>query len=224
MKRVLFIAHGPHEGPGLLWNSAESHGLEPSKFDAVLGHEFPPLDDFDLIVTLGSSESAIKSEAGWVRLEQQFLETAVEADVPIVGICFGAQLLCVVLGGTVGKSPNPEIGWRRLHVADKGVVGPGPWFQWHSESLVPPSGAEILAWNESGVQAFRKGRHFGVQFHPEVTSETIRTWIAEESELLGLTAGSAGLIVTEFEAEGDAHVSRSSEFFGTALAISIGDS
>ena len=52
-------------------------------------------------------------------------------------------------------------------------MGAGPWFEWHVDEIVAPPGAEILARNASGVQAWRLGDHVGLQFHPEVDEEIV---------------------------------------------------
>jgi GMP synthase-like glutamine amidotransferase len=133
---------------------------------------------YDRVVTLGSEHAADDDSVPWQAVEQATLRAAVEADVPVLGICFGGQSLARALGGGVRRAARPEIAsWVSVGARD-GAMDDGPWFEWHRDEILPPSGAEILAANESGVQAFRLGPHVGLQFHPEVDEAIVDAWIA----------------------------------------------
>ena len=95
----------------------------------------------------------------------------------MLGICFGAQLLARVLGGTVGRAPRSERGFTRLDSTDEAVLPAGEWLQFHDDAFTLPPGAELLAANAVGVQAFRHGPHLGVQFHPEITPAAFDAWV-----------------------------------------------
>jgi GMP synthase-like glutamine amidotransferase len=97
----------------------------------------------------------------------------------VFGICFGAQALCAALGGVVERSPEYEAGWVEVATDDDSVVPAGPWFTWHGDRCILPTDVSVLARNEIAVQAFRHGRSAAVQFHPEVTADMVRSWIAE---------------------------------------------
>ena len=56
------------------------------------------------------------------------------------------------------------------------LVPDGPWLAWHDDEVLAPPGADVLAANESGVQAYRAGHHTGIQFHPEVTPQIVAGW------------------------------------------------
>jgi GMP synthase-like glutamine amidotransferase len=92
-------------------------------------------------------------------------------------VCFGAQVLAAALGGTVERAPRPELGWCRVE-STTAAIAEGPWFQWHRDRFTLPAGALSLAHNELGVQAFRRGRSVGVQFHPEVDHRLLSSWLA----------------------------------------------
>jgi GMP synthase-like glutamine amidotransferase len=133
---------------------------------------------YDRVVTLGSEHAADDDSVPWQAVEQATLRAAVEADVPVLGICFGGQSLARALGGGVRRAARPEIAsWVSVGARD-GAMDDGPWFEWHRDEILPPPGAEILAANESGVQAFRLGPHVGLQFHPEVDEAIVDAWIA----------------------------------------------
>jgi GMP synthase (glutamine-hydrolysing) len=121
--------------------------------------------DYDLIVPLGSEFAAYEEARPFVRRSKVLLERAVESDVPVLGICFGGQLLASVLGWIPVRTRDPEL------------VSEGPWFQWHFDSFSTPPGATLIAETDAGPQAFVAGRHLGVQFHPEVTPEIMEGWV-----------------------------------------------
>ena len=61
---------------------------------------------------------------------------------------------------------------------DPSLVSDGPWFQWHFDTFTPPPGAELIADSPAGPQAYVIGRSLGLQFHPEVTTEIMDSWVA----------------------------------------------
>jgi GMP synthase-like glutamine amidotransferase len=128
---------------------------------------------------LGSTSSVYDDgEArAWIDEDLAWLRRADAAGVPILGICFGAQLLAAAFGGTVEPAGGEEIGWVTIDSADPGLIPPGPWLEFHHDRCLPPPRARVLAHNALGVQAFRLGPHLAVQFHPEVDGEQFRLWL-----------------------------------------------
>jgi GMP synthase-like glutamine amidotransferase len=144
---------------------------------------------YDRVVTLGSEHAADDDSVPWQAVEQATLRAAVEAEVPVLGICFGGQSLARALGGGVRRAARPEIAsWVSIGSLD-GEVDDGPWFEWHRDEILPPDGATVLARNESGVQAFRLGPHVGLQFHPEVDEAIVEAWIELAREDASVPSG-----------------------------------
>lgn len=173
--RVLHVQHQDDCPPGLVGERLAELGADQLVVDA----RDPLLDPtgFDLVVTLGSDDSAADESVPYLRREWALLERAVRANVPVLGICFGAQLLCRVLGGTVRPAPGgPEIGWLRVDTTEPDLVEPGPWLVWHLDLMEPGPESTVVARTDVGVQAFRHGPHLGVQFHPEATLASVRVW------------------------------------------------
>src|SRR5262249_27335703 len=139
----------------------------------------PDLDGVAHIVLLGSTCSVYdQGEArAWIDEELAWLGQADAAGVPVLGICFGAQMLAVTFGGTVEHAGSQEIGWVMVNTEDSDLIPPGPWLEFHHDRCLPPAGATVLAHNGLGVQAYRLGRHLAVQFHPEVDGEQFRLWL-----------------------------------------------
>jgi GMP synthase-like glutamine amidotransferase len=132
---------------------------------------------YDMIVSLGSEFAAFDDSIPWLEREKRLLADATEGDVPILGVCFGGQLLARVLGGEGYRGEQSEIGWLPVRSEDPLLVPEGPWFQWHFDTFSPPPGAELIADSPAGPQAFRIGRSLGLQFHPEVTPEIMDAWV-----------------------------------------------
>jgi GMP synthase-like glutamine amidotransferase len=118
----------------------------------------------------------------WVARERALIEAAIDRNVPVFGVCFGGQLLAQALGGRVITSPEPEVGWLSIRTDEPSMVREGPWLLWHEDAVVPPPGAVVVARTDVAVQAYVKGRHIGVQFHPEVTTGLIASWINEAQQ------------------------------------------
>ncbi len=133
--------------------------------------------EYDMVVSLGSEFAAFDDAIPWLDMEKQLLLDAAEADVPVLGICFGGQLLARVLGGRSFRSEIAEIGWLPVRSQERGLVSDGPWFQWHFDTFTLPPGARLVADSAVGPQAYTIGRSLGVQFHPEVTPEIMDAWV-----------------------------------------------
>jgi GMP synthase (glutamine-hydrolysing) len=177
-RRVAFLQHGPLESPGVLGTRATELGFEVQAFRVDrIDDPLPDPDAFVSIVVMGSVESANNAQLEWVVRERAFVVEAIDHHVPILGVCFGGQLLAQALGGNVVASPAPEVGWMPIRTDDPSLVAEGPWLLWHEEAVVPPPGAVVVARTDVAVQAYRQGHHVGLQFHPEVTPELIASWI-----------------------------------------------
>ncbi len=125
----------------------------------------------------------------WIRDEIDFLRTAHEARVPVLGICFGGQALAAALGGAVIPSEHPEVGWTTVDSDDVSLVEPGPWFQWHGDRWVLPEGVSALARTDLADQAFVVNRSMGLQFHPELTPAMLEGWLGNGGDLHAISLG-----------------------------------
>jgi GMP synthase (glutamine-hydrolysing) len=180
--RVLFVQHQADCPPGLVGDRLIELGCRLDVVDAR--SPLPDPTDYQLVVPLGSEDSAADESVPYLRAEWALLDAAIAAGIPVFGICFGAQLLCRVLGGTVGPAPDgPEVDWMSVEVDGPDKVLAGPWLSWHHDTMVPPPGS-ALAHSAAGVQTYVVGRNVGVQFHPEATSAAARDWAAGDAATL----------------------------------------
>jgi GMP synthase-like glutamine amidotransferase len=179
--RGLLLQHG-HDGPAVQLEDWLRERAIPYDVHHAWEEPPPPLRGRAFVASLGSERSAAGDGPPWVRAEIEALREAVEADVPVLGLCFGGQALSVVLGGAVERAPEPEIGWLPVDTRDPSVAE-GPWAHYHYEVLQVPPGAEELARTAAGPAAFRAGPHLGVQFHPETTAELMSKWVRMDPNL-----------------------------------------
>jgi len=181
--RVLAIRHHEEDNPGLIGEALEARGATVDLVMLDSEQATPSLDGYDLLLILGSKESVYDTEveAAWFGRELALLHEADQRGMPIFGICFGAQALCRLFGGTVSRSNEPEVGWYEVTAVDGADVAPGPWFEFHYDACTLPDSATVWATSPRAVQAFAIDRHVGVQFHPEIDDRQLRDWLETAS-------------------------------------------
>ncbi|WP_083419747.1 gamma-glutamyl-gamma-aminobutyrate hydrolase family protein [Pseudofrankia sp. BMG5.36] len=162
---------------GTIADRMTQHGI---RFGVITSGEqpFPDPAALDLIVVMGSDKSAYDDTIPWLPAELTYLRAAIRAGTPILGICFGGQILARALGGVVRPAERHELGWLPVTTADQTAIPTGPWMESHWDTFTVPPGARRLAWTPAAEQAFRFGPHLGVQFHPEITPTVFETWAA----------------------------------------------
>jgi GMP synthase-like glutamine amidotransferase len=186
--RALVIQHDHVSPPGPVRDQ-----LERRLFDVVLHQvvpaecfdrpkvtpSFPPPGDFDLLVVMGAPWSVYDVDlvGTWVEPELDLLREADKIGVPVLGICFGGQLLAAAHGGSVEPSPEPELGWLSVETDDPRLLSAGPWFQWHFDRWRLPPDAIEIARTPAASQAFRLRDNLAVQFHPELTPAMLQGWL-----------------------------------------------
>ena len=181
--RALVLQCGPTAPPGLLARWAEDAGLELVVHRIDLEGAPRDLSDFAFLACLGARWSPL-DDVEVVADSRATIAAAVERDLPVLGLCFGGQVLSAVLGGGVARAPEPELGWYEVETRRPELVAAGPWLQWHWISFRTPPGAEEIATSPAGCQAFLHGPHMAVQFHPEASADTVRSWARADAERL----------------------------------------
>lgn len=199
MTRLLVVVNDIESQPGQLTRWMISENVE---FDVRIGgvSPLPPpegLSDYDGLVMLGGGYMPDETDrAPWLREEAALVRRGLDADLPQFGICLGGQLIAHVIGGDVrAQTGAPEKGYTFIDptaaAADDpvfSVLGTRTSFvESHVDRIVAlPPEATLLATSEAcDHQAFRFGRAWGTQFHPESTKENIRRWDADKLENLG---------------------------------------
>jgi len=185
--KFLVLQHLPVEHPGSfrpLWSAA---GIAWDTVELDAGETIPPLEGYDAMIVMGGPQDVWQEDQhDWLKPEKAAIrEWVVNRQMPYLGICLGHQLLAEAIGGTVGPGTS-EVGFGKVTLTKAGQQAPAldglpaelDVFQWHSAEVktLPPE-AEVLAENEAcAVQAFRLGSAYGLQFHVELTEDTVPDW------------------------------------------------
>jgi GMP synthase-like glutamine amidotransferase len=184
------IANTGDDDAGYVGDRFRQHGYELELCYRDSGDGPIGLDDVDVIILLGSDWSVYWDKvANHVERESDAVRRAAASDLPVLGICYGGQVMSHALGGSVERADITEIGWFDVASDDAALTPPGPWFEFHVDKFTPPSDAIVFASTAAGPQGYRLGRMLALQFHPEVTPNIIRRWGAEsatESERYGI--------------------------------------
>jgi GMP synthase-like glutamine amidotransferase len=192
--RVLFVKQDHNSPSGLIGDAFSALGYDISELVVVPADRFrspdvtvsfPDPAGYDAIVAFGAiwafyDDATIGT---WIHDEIAFTRAAMAAGVPVLGICFGGQMLAAAVGGRVERAPAPEIGWTTISTREPGLIDAGPWLEWHYDRFLLPPGVAALATSDLGGgqvanQAFTVGRALGLQFHPEVTEPVLDAWLS----------------------------------------------
>lgn len=173
-RRALAIVHSDTDVPGSLPELASKAGVEVEV--RSITRPLVEVSDLDLLVVMGSPESAYDERLAWLEAELGWLRAAQQRGVPTLGICFGSQILARSMGGQVSRNARAEIGWTPLRLTQTHWQHAGPWLNFHFDAFTLPPGAELLAETDLAPQAYRIGKSMGVQFHPEIDVAMFDTW------------------------------------------------
>jgi GMP synthase-like glutamine amidotransferase len=191
-RTVIIIQHLATEGPGTIAKFFYKMGqkfeiirlyqdeLLPSDFNGISG-----------VVIMGGSMNVYEEDQyPFLKAEDEFIRRILKIKIPLLGICLGAQLLAKACGAKVEKAPIEEIGFFEVTLTPegkkdtlfKGMDTHLTVFHWHTDSFQIPEGGVLLAKGKlCENQAFRIGKNaYGIQFHPELTQEMLKTWVEEE--------------------------------------------
>jgi len=177
------IVHQHHSSPGNVGNWFRANGFALDIRRPRFGDPLPEsLEGHTGAVIFGGPQSANDID-DFIRREIDWISVPLREDKPYLGICLGAQMLALHLGGEVASHPLgfAEMGYYPITPTDEGarmMDWPDCVYQWHREGFSVPHGAELLA--EGGnfrQQAFRYGSAYGIQFHPEITHLVMNRWV-----------------------------------------------
>ncbi|MEA2508791.1 MAG: hypothetical protein QOG21_873 [Actinomycetota bacterium] len=173
--------------PGIASGVFDESGIPLQMMRAWEDTHWPKPDEIAGLLLLGGEMNAEDLENyPFLRSVHGFTEAAIEHEVPVLGICLGAQILAMVLGGSVRRSPRVELGFGALDATTEGRADPilagfaeeVAVFQWHEDTFSLPPAATLLLSGGGFHQAFRSGAGlYGTQFHFEVTEEDVAAWI-----------------------------------------------
>jgi GMP synthase (glutamine-hydrolysing) len=200
---ILVLRHVPHEHLGTLDSALRAVGLS-YRYVNFFENANPKIsvEDYGGLIILGGPMNVYETEKyPFLDMEDKLIQRAVGKDMPVLGVCLGAQLIAKALGAKVMKNKEKEIGWYPLKATEeakrdvlfKHFNAEETVFQWHGDMFEIPTGAVHLA--ESPLCANQAFRHcsnvYGLQFHIEVTSEMVSEWLSvpENREEIRLLKG-----------------------------------
>ena len=233
--RLLVLQHIACEPPAAFEDELRSRGLELLRVELDEGDALPDWREFPAIVVMGGPMGAYQEdEHPWLAAEKRLLREAVEADVPVWGVCLGAQLLAGALGARVYPGERPEVGLLPVELTSAASSDPVfgeapssfPTLQWHGDTFDLPEGATLLASSPAYPnQAFRIGRSYALQFHIEVSLELATEWGEVPAYAASLEAingpGALGRLVDEVGEHADSTLPLARELFGRWLELVV---
>jgi GMP synthase-like glutamine amidotransferase len=188
---ILIVKHIDIEGPGTLGDFLNAQGEPFQILELGAGAPIPSSPNiFKAVIVLGGPMNVDEENVyPFLKPENDFIQKILKAGIPYLGICLGSQLLAKAAGARVVKSPVKEIGWyqiKKCQLAESDRLFDGfceevPVFHWHGDMFQIPSNGTLLA-SADGCphQALRVGKNaYGLQFHVEVTDESIKEWCDE---------------------------------------------
>ena len=197
---LLAIQHVPWEGPHRILDACgalQVHTVKP-----LAGQPLPAHGEVAGAVVMGGPMNVDEVERfPALTAEREWLAEAVRCELPLLGICLGAQLLARALGAEVRPGEGPEIGFAPIEVSDPddpllGALAPSTEvLHWHGDVFDLPDGARSLASSaQTEHQAFRLGNAWGTLFHPEADLALVEAWLAvpEMIEAARVTLGDEG--------------------------------
>jgi GMP synthase-like glutamine amidotransferase len=164
-----------------------AHGLDSAVVTAH-GETLPDPDSAPLAILVGADSLSQAQADGRLDSELEWIRRADEAGTTVLGVGHGARALSLALGGGAVPAERPLRGWAMVDTIVPHIIPSGPWLTWQHDVITLPPAATLLAHNRLGPQAFRVGRHLGVQFHPEATPETMAGWGAAPADVQSLLA------------------------------------
>jgi GMP synthase (glutamine-hydrolysing) len=189
MKKLLVFQHVPHEILGTLNPLLKRAGFRIRYVNFARHPDVQPsLDGYDGLVVLGGPMSVNDADRlPHLRTEMKLIEDAMKRNLPVLGICLGAQLIAKTLGSGVYVNKEKEIGWYDVSPTDHAERDPllrafqktEKIFQWHGETFdIPQTGLHLAFSSLCANQAFRYGANvYGFQFHLEVDEGMIHRWL-----------------------------------------------
>ena len=207
-----------------------AHGYEIDAIDARSGDFTGALDgaaDAELVIVLGATCGVYEAaEHPFIEPELAFVRERLAAGAPLLGVCFGAQIIAEALGSPVRRGPVVDVGYRALRVTEAGAASPVRHVsdvrvaEWHGDTFDLPEGVTLLASSESYPnEAFGIGDWMlAVQFHPELTDEMHERWLADGTHYVEAAGYSPEALRAERERFGEPMQAASARLLGDYLS------
>ena len=210
--RILVVEHQASCPPHLVGRWLEGAGCTLSVCRPYVGDALPPPTSYDAVLVMGGDMGAYDDDrAPWLPALRSLLRDAVASSVPTLGICLGHQVMAVALGGEVTTNPRGQtvglqpVGWGSEAADDAlfgGRTGDEVAIHWNNDVVAAlPSGGVVLARTPGGeVQVARLAPlAWGIQSHPEVDTDVVTGWAAEDRDDLVALGLDEDVVLAEIE-------------------------
>ena len=196
IKPIRVFQHDACGGMGYLGTYLDQRHIPYETIHINLGEPISPsVHDISGLIFLGSTHS-VNAGYAWISDEITLIRQAVQANVPVMGICFGGQLISKALGGTIKQAPGMQVGWYRIEITPEasaltGAALPSNFevFEWHEDTFsTPPGGIPLFYGDCIKNQGFVHGQCLAMQFHPEITQSKIQDCLAHYTDSISTSS------------------------------------
>jgi len=192
---ILFVQHVENEGPGIFKQVLHEHDIPFQILETFLPVSFVlPADCRGVIILGGPMNVDEESRYPFLTEEKAFIRELMRKEIPLLGICLGAQLIAQAAGGRMYQADEKEFGWYPVELTEdgardclfQGVPRLYEVFQWHEDTFsIPPQGKRLVTARGCPNQGFKVGkRAYGMQFHLEADATMINEWLQSAIEEL----------------------------------------
>jgi len=193
LKPIRIFSHTTCEHPGYLCEYLEKRGISYEKIHISWGELISQrIDDVSGLVFLGSPVS-VNDTLPWIAEEIALIKLASQTPIPVLGICFGGQLISKALGGEVNAAPSMQIGWHRIRLSQhaknlfttRSLLNSFYAFEWHGDGFsLPDSSLPLFIGDCIKNQGFLYNNCLALQFHPEITKSMVHDWLEQYTDCL----------------------------------------
>jgi GMP synthase - Glutamine amidotransferase domain len=191
VRNIGILLHDTIAPQGTLTEIIQRHGFTYEICD-VVNKGLPAIDAYQAVVILGGRQHVYECTAyPYLQTEQRYIQELIAQNMPLLGICLGAQIIAAALGAQVYPNAHTEIGFYDVQLTPEGQLDPlfaglqtdEKVFHWHQDTFDLPAGATLLAsLPTTRQQAFRYGAcTYGVQYHIELDQPVLHSWLYHPS-------------------------------------------
>ena len=190
--KILVVVHDIDDNLNEMANPIAEAGILMETWDAQNDGDGRPdldkLEQYSGIISLGAHAGVLEeAEHSWMSHERKIMQWALDTETPLLGLCFGSQLLASAAGGRVYKADTGEFAWTKVNMLPEAAGDPvlgtlgetADAFQFHYDTFELPDTAVLLGESNGTIEAFRVGSSaWATQFHPEVGLSQQLAWLS----------------------------------------------
>ncbi len=190
--KILVVVHDIDDHLNEMANPIAEAGILMDTWDVLNDSVGKPdldnLEQYSGIISMGAHAGVLEEDKhAWMSHERKIMKWALDTETPLLGLCFGSQLLASAAGGRIFKAETGEFAWTKVDMlpeaANDPVIGTlgetVDAFQFHYDNIELPKNAVLLGESNGTIEAFRVGSSaWATQFHPEVGLSQQLAWLS----------------------------------------------